>query len=172
MGNVEKAISVIEIAAREILQSGRRFMAVGGEHLITYPLVQAMLEKYPDLVVIQFDAHADLRSRFTGTRFSHGTVMRRIIEMLGPGKVYQLGIRSAGEAELEETLGLSEVHFYKVIEPLRSIMPKIGNRPVYLTIDIDVADPAFAPGTGVPEPGGLRRKNCWMQLHILPGIIL
>ncbi|HHY12195.1 MAG TPA: agmatinase [Firmicutes bacterium] len=169
MGNVEKAISVIEIAAREILQSGRRFMAVGGEHLITYPLVQAMLEKYPDLVVIQFDAHADLRSRFTGTRFSHGTVMRRIIEMLGPGKVYQLGIRSAGEAELEETLGLSEVHFYKVIEPLRSIMPKIGNRPVYLTIDIDVADPAFAPGTGVPEPGGITSQELLDAVAYLAG---
>jgi agmatinase len=169
MGNVEKALSVIKTAADQVLDNGQKFMAVGGEHLITYPLVQAMLEKYPDLVLIQFDAHADLRSRFTGTQFSHGTVMRRVIELLGPGRVYQLGIRSADEAELQETRGLSEVHFYNVIEPLRSIIPRLGKSPVYLSIDIDVVDPAFAPGTGVPEPGGITSQELLDALSYLAG---
>lgn len=159
LGNAEEALNVIREAARKILARGQRFLALGGEHLVTYPLVQAMLERYPDLVVIQMDAHADLRSRFTGTRFSHGTVMRRIIELLGHGNVYQLGIRSADKMELMETQGLSEVHFYKVLEPLKSILPKIGQRPCYLTVDIDVVDPAYAPGTGVPEPGGITSQE-------------
>ncbi len=167
MGNVERAVLVIEEAAREILQKGRKFMALGGEHLITYPLVEAMAEKYPDLVVIQFDAHADLRSTFTGTRFSHATVMRRVIEILGPHRVYQLGIRSADEKELGETLDSSEIHFYKVIEPLKAIIPKISGRPVYLTVDIDVADPAFAPGTGVPEPGGITSQELLDSVALL-----
>jgi agmatinase len=169
MGNVEKALSVIKAVADDVLANGQRFMAVGGEHLITYPLVQAMLEKYPDLSVIQLDAHADLRSRFTGTRFSHGTVMRRVIELLGPGRVYQLGIRSADEVELQETRGLSEVHFYKVCGPLRSILPRIGKRPLYLSIDIDVVDPAFAPGTGVPEPGGITSQELLDALSYIAG---
>lgn len=169
MGNVEKALSVIKAVADDVLANGQRFMAVGGEHLITYPLVQAMLEKYPDLSVIQLDAHADLRSRFTGTRFSHGTVMRRVIELLGPGRVYQLGIRSADEVELQETRGLSEVHFYKVFDPLRSILPRIGKRPLYLSIDIDVVDPAFAPGTGVPEPGGITSQELLDALSYIAG---
>jgi len=167
LGNVEEALTVIREAARDILARGQKFMALGGEHLITFPLVQSMLEFYPDLVVIQMDAHADLRSRFTGTRFSHGTVLRRVIELLGPGRVYQLGIRSADQMELLETQGLSEVHFYKVLEPLRSIVPRIGQRPVYITIDIDVVDPAFAPGTGVPEPGGVTSQEILDALLVL-----
>lgn len=169
LGNVEEALSVIRTAAAEILSAGKKFMALGGEHLVTFPLVQSMLELYPDLVVIQMDAHADLRSSFTGTRFSHGTVMRRIIELLGPGRVYQLGIRSADRMELKETEGLSEVHFYRVIEPLREVVAKVGDRPVYLTIDIDVVDPAFAPGTGVPEPGGITSQEILDAVSLLKG---
>ncbi len=169
MGNVENALGVIEVAASQIVQSGRKFMAIGGEHLITYPLVKAVLQAYPDLVVIQLDAHADLKSRFTGTELSHGTVMRRIVELLGPGRVYQLGIRSGTEAELQEAQGLSEIHFFNVLEPLKSIMPRIDGRPIYLTIDIDVADPAFAPGTGVPEPGGITSQELLKAVAYLAG---
>lgn len=158
-GNVEAALSVIYEAASEILNAGQKFMALGGEHLLTYSLVKAMAEKHPDLMVVQMDAHADLRDTFTGTRFSHGTVMRRIIDMLGPGRLYQLGIRSADREELDQTQGQSEIHFYKVLEPLHSILEKIGDRPLYITIDIDVIDPAFAPGTGVPEPGGVTSQE-------------
>lgn len=169
MGNVENALGIIGVAAREIVRSGRKFMAIGGEHLITYPLVQAVLQAHPDLVVIQLDAHADLKSRFTGTALSHGTVMRRIVELMGPGRVYQLGIRSGTEAELQEAEGLSEIHFFNVIEPLKSIMPRIEGRPIYLTIDIDVVDPAFAPGTGVPEPGGITSQELLSAVAYLAG---
>jgi len=170
MGNVEDAIRVIESAATDVLDKGQKFMAIGGEHLITYPLVKSMIQKYPDLVVIQFDAHADLRSRFTGTEFSHGTVMRRVIELLGPGRLYQLGIRSADEEEIKETRGQSHVFFYEVFEPLKKIVPELRGKPVYLSIDIDVVDPAFAPGTGVPEPGGITSRELLDALTYLSGM--
>lgn len=169
LGNAREALDVIKEAASEILASGRRFMAIGGEHLLTWALVNAMLERYPDLVVIQLDAHADLRQEFTGTQWSHGTVMRRVIDSLGPSRLFQLGIRSADKGELEEAKGLSEVHFYKVLEPLRTVLPKIGERPIYLSIDIDVIDPAFAPGTGVPEPGGVTSSEVLDALALMSG---
>jgi agmatinase len=167
MGNVENALNVIGDAARDILAAGKKFIALGGEHLMSLPLVDAMLDVYPDLVVIQFDAHADLRSQFTGTKYSHATVMRRLVERLGSGRLYQLGIRSADSKELEETKGLSEISFYRVLEPLREILPGIGDKPIYLSIDIDVIDPAFAPGTGVPEPGGITSQELLDALSCL-----
>lgn len=88
---------------------------------------------------------------------------------MGPGRVYQLGIRSGTEAELQEAQGLSEIHFFNVLEPLKSIMPRIDGRPIYLTIDIDVADPAFAPGTGVPEPGGITSQELLKAVAYLAG---
>lgn len=169
MGNVERALATIEVAVSSVLEKGQKFMAIGGEHLITYPLVQAMLVKYPDLVVIQFDAHADLRSEYTGTKFSHATVMRRVVELLGPGRLYQLGIRSADEEELKESQGRSHIFYHQVLEPLKKIMPELADKPVYLSIDIDVVDPAFAPGTGVPEPGGITSQELLDALGYLAG---
>lgn len=168
-GTVKDAVAVIRAASKDILDRGKRFMAIGGEHLVTYPLVESMLEKYPDLLVIHMDAHADLRQEYTGTTLSHGTVMRRVIDAIGPGKVFQLGIRSAELRELEEAKGLSEVHFYRVLEPLRTILPKIQGSPIYLSVDIDVVDPAFAPGTGVPEPGGITSQEILDALSLLKG---
>lgn len=168
-GSVKDAVEVIRSASRDLISQGKRFMAIGGEHLITYPLVQSMIEKYPDLVVIHMDAHADIRQEFTGTSLSHATVIRRVIDVLGPGRVFQLGIRSAELRELEEAKGLSEIHFYRVLEPLRTILPKIHGVPIYLTVDIDVVDPAFAPGTGVPEPGGITSQELLDALSLLSG---
>ena len=169
LGSVRDALGVIRDAATEILASGRKFMAIGGEHLITLPLVEALSRLYTDMVVVQMDAHADLRQEFTGTALSHATVMRRVVDLLGPGRLYQLGIRSADRRELEEAEGLTEVHFYKVREPLRTVLPKIAGRPVYISIDIDVVDPAFAPGTGVPEPGGITSQELLDALSMFKG---
>lgn len=169
LGDVKEALLVIGSAAREILQRGKKFMALGGEHLLTLPLVESLREIYPDLIVIQMDAHADLRQEYTGNSLSHGTVMRRVIDVLGPGRLFQLGIRSADKGELEETAGLSEVHFYSVLEPLQALLPRLKGHPVYLSIDIDVIDPAFAPGTGVPEPGGVTSLELLDAIGLLKG---
>ncbi len=169
LGSVKDALDVVRRASRDVLQKGQRFMAIGGEHLLTLALVESMLEVYPDLTVIQMDAHADLRQEFTGTQLSHGTVMRRVVDLLGSGRLFQLGIRSADKAELEETEGLTEVHFNRVMEPLRGVLPRLAGRPVYLSIDIDVVDPAFASGTGVPEPGGITSQELLDSLSMLKG---
>jgi agmatinase len=169
LGSLKDALSVIRLASSQLLERGQRFMAVGGEHLITYPLVQSMAERYPDLVVVHIDAHADLRQEFTGTPLSHATVMRRVVDVIGPGRLFQVGVRSAEEDELEEAKGLSEIHFYRVLEPLRAILSKIRGRPVYLSVDIDVVDPAFAPGTGVPEPGGVTSQELLDAVSLLAG---
>lgn len=169
LGSVKDALKVVRGASRDILQRGKKFMALGGEHLLTLPLVESMHEIHPDLVVVQMDAHADLRQEYTGTRLSHGTVMRRVIDVLGPGRLFQLGIRSADKGELDEARGLTEVHFYSVLEPLLAILPRLAGRPVYLSIDIDVIDPAFAPGTGVPEPGGVTSRELLDSLSALKG---
>lgn len=170
LGSVKDALSVIRHASSDLLAEGQRFMAIGGEHLVTYPLVESMAERYPDLVVVHMDAHADLREEFTGTPLSHATVMRRVIDVLGPGRLYQVGIRSAELHELERARGLSEVHFYRVLEPIRAILPKIRGCPVYLSIDIDVVDPAFAPGTGVPEPGGVTSQEILDAVSLFAGL--
>lgn len=169
MGSVRDALRVIREASARVLAGGKKFMAVGGEHLLTLPLVESMKEVYPDLVVIQMDAHADLRHEYTGSTLSHATVMRRIAEVLGPGRLYQLGIRSADKSELDETEGLTEVHFSKVAEPLRTILPRLTGHPIYLSVDIDVVDPAFAAGTGVPEPGGITSQELLDALSMLKG---
>lgn len=168
-GTVKDALAVIRSASKDILDHGQRFMAIGGEHLVSYPLVESMLERHPDLVVIHMDAHADLRQELNGTPLSHGTVMRRVIDTIGSGRLFQLGIRSADLQELEEPKGMSEIHFYRVLEPLREILPKIQGRPIYLSVDIDVVDPAFAPGTGVPEPGGITSSELLDALSLLKG---
>lgn len=169
MGSVTEALKVIRAASKHVLGREKKFMVVGGEHLLSLALIESMVEVYPDLVVLQFDAHADLRQVFTGTEFSHGTVMRRIVDRLGAGRLFQLGIRSAEREELLETEGLTEVHFYSVLEPLKSLLPRLSGRPVYLSIDIDVVDPAYAPGTGVPEPGGITSQELLDSLALLKG---
>lgn len=169
MGSVTDALDVIRTASRHVLARGKKLMIVGGEHLLTLPVVESVLEEYPDLLVVQMDAHADLRQEFTGTRFSHGTVMRRIVDLLGEGRLFQLGIRSADRGELEETKGLTEVHFYSVREPLTALLPRLSGYPVYLSIDIDVVDPAYAAGTGVPEPGGITSQELLDSIGLLKG---
>lgn len=170
-GNVEKSLEMILAAAREILAEDRKFFALGGDHLVSLPLITAALEKHPDLVVLHWDAHADLRDEYLGERFSHATVLRRVAERLKPGHLYQLGIRSATRDEVEYA---RRHHFYpeEVAGPLEAIWPELAGRPVYLTFDIDVIDPAFVPGTGTPEPGGITATEALAALRRLRGLNL
>jgi agmatinase len=116
--------------------------------------VEAARQFYPDLCVLQFDAHADLRQTYGGEKYSHATVMRRIAEIIGPERVYQFGIRSGSRDEFQ--FGQENTNFfpYEITGPLEQVMPKLTGRALYVTIDIDVVDPGYAPGTGTPEPGG------------------
>jgi agmatinase len=159
IGDVEGALSVINTTVKQILKDNKKPMMIGGEHLVTYPVIQAMAEKYPDLHIIHLDAHTDLRDEFFGRKLSHATVLRRCHDLLGDGKIYQFGIRSGDKSEF--TWAASGHTFLRKFdfEGLEEAVNKIKDMPVYITIDLDVLDPSVFPGTGTPEPGGMQYKD-------------
>jgi agmatinase len=153
-GNTVKALSLIESFTKEILNDKKIPLMIGGEHLVTYGAVKAVSDKYEDLHIVHFDAHADLRDTFMDEKLSHATVLRRCWELTGDNRIFQFGIRSGGKSEFlwgEEHVYTNKYNF----STLEEILNKIKNYPVYLTIDLDVLDPSVFPGTGTPEPGGV-----------------
>lgn len=160
MGNIEKSIDIISASAGEIIQDGKFPVFIGGEHLISVPVIRREYEKYGnDLVVIQFDAHADLREGYLGCPNSHASAIRRLMDFM-PGKnIYQFGIRSGTRDEFEFARENTNLFKFDVIEPLGRVLTQVGKKPVYVTLDIDVADPAYASGTGTPEPGGISSRE-------------
>ncbi|AVX30316.1 MULTISPECIES: agmatinase [unclassified Carboxydocella] len=154
-GQVEESLKIIEQVTAEVLTAGKFPLFIGGEHLVSYPIIKEYARRYPDLAVIHFDAHADLREDYLGNPHSHATVMRKVAELIGPQNVYQFGIRSGTREEF--AYGRAKTNFYpfQVLEPLQKVIPQLQNRSIYVTLDIDVVDPAFAPGTGTAEPGGI-----------------
>lgn len=174
LGNVTDTLAKIETVLQSIAEQTRFPLVLGGEHLLTLPIVKAFHRVYPDLVVLQIDAHADLRDDYVEQPLSHATVMRRICEVVGPERVYQLGIRSGTRDEFE--YGRSETRFYPFVAggslqgAVVQIVKEIGERPVYLTLDIDVVDPAYAPGTGTPEPGGVTPVDLFATLYELQSL--
>ncbi len=154
-GAPDRALEMIEERAEAILNDGKIPFLLGGEHLVTLGAVRAVVKKYPDLRIIHFDAHADLREDYLGVRLSHACVMRRCHDLLGDGRIFQFGIRSGPREEFDfmraghvVTEPFSDATLAEVLD---SIPP---DAPVYLTIDMDVLDPSVFPGTGTPEAGG------------------
>lgn len=172
MGNVGASLDAIRAAAARVLASGQRFLALGGEHLVALPLIEAALERWPDLVVVHFDAHTDLREAYLGQPLSHATVLRRVAERCQPGSVHQFGIRSGTRAEFLWAKTHTHLHPRHVAEPLQAALPAFGRRPVYLTFDVDVIDPAYLPGTGTPEPGGITPDEAFAAIHLLQRVQL
>lgn len=159
LGNVEKSLEIIEGAWRLLLEDGKLPFMVGGDHLVTFPAVKAAAEHYENLALLQLDAHADLRDTYLGESNSHASVIYKIIKETGVKDIYQLGIRSATGDELKFARKNTRFFPYEIIEPLKKIKKELSRRPVYVTLDIDVVDPAFAPGTGTPEPGGCSSRE-------------
>lgn len=153
-GDTDMALESIADYTRKILGSGKLPLMIGGEHLVTLGAMRAVAEKYPDLHVLHFDAHADLRDDYLGAKLSHATVMRRVWEIVGDDKIYQFGIRSGERAEFE--WGKQHVHTRKFgFEGLEETLGMLKGKPVYFSLDLDVLDPACFPGTGTPEAGGV-----------------
>ena len=150
-----RALDMIEAEAERILAAGKMPFLLGGEHLVTLGAVRAAAKKHPDLRIIHFDAHADLRDDYLGERLSHACVMRRCHDILGDGRIVQFGIRSGTRDEfrfMKEGHVKTEPFAAKTL-PSLSLPP---GTPVYLTVDMDVLDPSEFPGTGTQEAGGLR----------------
>jgi agmatinase len=151
----------VRAVADKVVRAGKFLLTLGGEHSITAPLVEAVAEKYAPLSVLQIDAHADLRDSFRGTTYSHGAVMRRVLEITG--SLCQVGIRDFSREEYEAC----PRQVKKFITPaviasdpkwIDRVLAQLSTN-VYITIDVDGFDPAVAPGTGTPQPGGLT----WLQ---------
>ncbi|HZK43691.1 MAG TPA: agmatinase [Syntrophomonadaceae bacterium] len=158
-GNVVTTLERTEDICNQLLEMNKKVFSIGGEHLISLPLIKAYKKKYPDLVVIQIDAHADLREDYLGERLSHATVMRHVVDIVGTKRVYQLGIRSGTKEEMEFARDHTFMYLNKLQSAVADVIEKVGTAAVYLTLDIDVLDPAFAPGTGTPEPGGFTSRE-------------
>ncbi|MBX0357909.1 agmatinase [Halobacillus sp. Nhm2S1] len=169
-GNAARSLDIIEGYLDELIEKGKFPLGLGGEHLVTWPVIQAMYKKHPDLAIIHIDAHADLREEYEGEVLSHSTPIRKSCELLGAENVYSFGIRSGMREEFQyaEESGMYMARF-EVLEPLKKVLPELAGRPVYVTIDIDVLDPAFAPGTGTAEAGGISSKELLASIHALAG---
>ena len=153
-GNTKKALTQIEEQAKEILDNSAIPFMLGGEHLVTLGAFRAVLEKYPDIHIIHFDAHADLREEYLGEQLSHASVIRRCWDLVGDGRIYQFGIRSGDREEFywaKEHVTMEKFDF----EGLEEVLEKLEGTPIYFTLDLDVLDPSVFPGTGTPEPGGV-----------------
>ena len=153
-GNTKKALAQIEEQAKEILDNSAIPFMLGGEHLVTLGAFRAVLEKYPDIHIIHFDAHADLREEYLGEQLSHASVIRRCWDLVGDGRIYQFGIRSGDREEFywaKEHVTMRKFDF----EGLEEVLEKLEGTPIYFTLDLDVFDPSVFPGTGTPEPGGV-----------------
>ena len=171
-GDPRPALSMLEAHAEQIFSDGKLPIMIGGEHLLTLAAIRAAVRKYPDLHIIHFDAHADLRQDYLGQQLSHATVMRRSWELLGDDRIHQFGIRSGERDEFlfaKQHTRMSKFSF----EGLENAAKRIGSAPVYLSIDLDVMDPSVFPGTGTPEPGGvsfmelIRAMLSLKELHIV-----
>lgn len=155
-GSAESALDDIEARAEEILTDGKFPLLIGGEHLVTLGAFRAVQKKYPDIHIIHFDAHADLRDDYLGARLSHACVIRRCHDIIGDGKIHQFCIRSGDREEFRFAKNHTDMHALS-FDGLNEVVEKLAesNTPVYFTIDLDCLDPSAFPGTGTPEAGGV-----------------
>lgn len=153
-GNTLRALSEIEETAKSILEAGKMPCMIGGEHLVTLGAVKAVFKQYPDLHVIHFDAHTDLREEYLSENYSHATVIRRVWDLVGDHKIFQFGIRSGERTEFNWAKEHTDLHKFN-FDGLEQAIEACKGHPVYFTIDLDVMDPSVFPGTGTPEAGGV-----------------
>ena len=155
IGSSERVLAQIEETAAEILRDGKLPFLIGGEHLVTLGSVRAAVKQEPDLHIVHFDAHTDLREDYLGVSLSHACVIRRCWELLGDGRIHQFGIRSGEKQEFDwAKAGHTDFHPF-TLEGLEETIQSLKGKKVYVTVDLDVMDPSVFPGTGTPEPGGI-----------------
>jgi len=169
LGEKKISLSLIRKALGQILSKKKFPILLGGDHLITLPILEEILPIHPRLHVIQVDAHADLREDYLGESLSHSTVMRKVVDHLGEGRLFQIGIRSGTEDEFKLA------RKWKSIVPsdprsLKAMVKRLKNLPVYITLDLDVMDPGLLPGVGTPEPGGLTFQGLLSILKTLQSL--
>jgi arginase len=164
------AFLAIEAAIAGLLEAGKRPLSLGGDHSITYPIVKALAQRYTGLTIFHFDAHPDLYDEFEGNRLSHACPFARIMESGLAKRLVQLGIRTANRHQREQAqrFGVEIVEMRQL--PANQKLKADG--PVYITFDMDVLDPAFAPGVSHREPGGMSVREAISHLHAIEGQIV
>lgn len=153
-GSIKRTLSDIATRTDIIIADGKRPFMIGGEHLVTLGAVMAVSDKYPDLYIVHFDAHADLRDDYLGQKLSHACVLRRCHEIVGDGHIFQFGIRSGERDEFVFASEHTEMHRFN-FDGLTETVSRLEGKNVYFTLDLDVLDPSAFPGTGTPEAGGV-----------------
>ena len=151
--DTQAVLDSIRTEASRVFRAEKRPIFLGGEHLVSLPAVEAALGVYPGLAAFQWDAHADLREDYLGERLSHACAMRRVLELAGVGPLHQFGVRS-GTREEFEWMRANDTLRPLSPEAVSAALKETGDRPIYLTLDVDVVNPGEMPGTGSPEPGG------------------
>jgi agmatinase len=160
LGNTERVLKQIETCVQKIMSDDKLPVMLGGEHLITFGAARAAYKKYPELCIVHFDAHADMRDNYLGEKLSHATVMRRCHDLLGDRRIFQFGIRSGEREEFlfsKKHNFINKFDFNNLSEVLNILSSR--NLPVYFSLDLDILDPADFPGTGTPEAGGVNFKE-------------
>ncbi|WP_313525860.1 agmatinase [Anaerotignum sp.] len=168
-GNTERVLEQIEEYTAQILEDGKTFVMLGGEHLITLGAMRAVIQRHPDVHIIHFDAHTDLRTDYLGEPLSHSTVMKQVWNLVGDGRIHQFGIRSGERYEFEFAKEHTCLHKFDLTGFSKTVA-QLRGKPVYVSLDLDVLDPSVFCGTGTPEAGGVTFKELLeaiLQLHQL-----
>ena len=168
-GNAAKVLEQTQEMTRTILSDGKIPVMLGGEHLITLGAVRAVFERYPDLHVIHFDAHTDLRDEYLGEELTHAGVIKQVWRLLGDGRIHQFGIRSGEREEFQFAKAHTNLHAFD-LSGFEETVQALKGKPVYFTLDLDVLDPSCFCGTGTPEAGGVSFQELLravLQLHEL-----
>lgn len=166
-GNPQKSVEVIYQYVQALYRADKLPIGLGGEHLASFGPLRAAWEKYPDLRIVHLDAHTDLRDDYEGEPYSHATVIKKACDAIGPERVYQFGIRSGTQAEFRWAKANTRFFPFDVVEPLKSVVAELHGHPIYVTWDIDVMDPAYAPGTGTAEHGGITPREAFEVFRVL-----
>ena len=169
-GDPEPVIKLVKNATKKLLDLNIKPLILGGEHSITSGAVAAVAENYNDLILVQLDAHADLRNDWLGSNYNHACTMTKCLEILPSKKLFQLGIRSGTRKEFERIQEEKSLIIHEKDKPAtnldKALNPFLG-KPIYLTIDLDWFDPSLLPGTGTPEPGGYFWNDFAAILNVL-----
>jgi agmatinase len=164
------AFELIEKCIEELLDKGQRPVSLGGDHSITYPIVRAFGKRISDLTIVHFDAHGDLYDEFEGNKYSHACPFARIMEEGCAKRLIQVGIRTnnAHQRAQAARFGVEVIEMRNL--PAQERLKLIG--PIYISFDVDVLDPAFAPGISHREPGGMSVREAISHLHAIAGTIV
>ncbi|RLE90256.1 MAG: agmatinase [Thermoprotei archaeon] len=168
-----KSLNIIEETMMEILDGHKTVVAIGGEHLITLPIVKVLTKQHGSIGLLVFDAHLDLRDEYPpGYKFTHATVIRRIVELRGVDEILIVGVRGVSTEELEFVKIEKKLSYIPIYSPTKEVMHEVRQfmgrvKKVYISIDMDVLDPSIAPGVGNPEPGGYNFREFMYILHTI-----